>query len=57
MQAFFFSYAGKPSPKSIKKDIQVVYQFLTRVLEVPSKNIILFGRSIGIILSTSCMMD
>jgi len=38
---------GKPTPENVKYDICTIYQFLTIVLNVPSKNIILFGRSIG----------
>jgi len=38
---------GNPNPKNVKNDITIVFQFLTTILNVPPKNIILFGRSIG----------
>jgi hypothetical protein len=40
-------YAGKPSEQKIFSDADTVIQFLTVVLDVPLKNIILMGRSLG----------
>jgi hypothetical protein len=40
-------YPGKPSEQKIFSDADTVIQFLTVVLDVPLKNIILMGRSLG----------
>eukprot|EP00028_Trichosphaerium_sp_Am-I-7-wt_P012361 CAMPEP_0168539562 /NCGR_PEP_ID=MMETSP0405-20121227/21908_1 /TAXON_ID=498012 /ORGANISM="Trichosphaerium sp, Strain Am-I-7 wt" /LENGTH=251 /DNA_ID=CAMNT_0008569161 /DNA_START=29 /DNA_END=780 /DNA_ORIENTATION=+ len=38
---------GSPSVSAIDRDIRIVYDFMTKMLQIPSQNIILFGRSIG----------
>jgi predicted esterase len=40
-------YPGKPSEEKIFSDADTIIQFLTVVLDVPLKNIILMGRSLG----------
>lgn len=42
---------GKPNAPVIRRDMQIVYRFVTEFLQVPPKNVILFGRSIGATLS------
>jgi len=38
---------GKTTSDNVKKDITIVYDYITQILMVPPKNIIIFGRSIG----------
>jgi len=40
-------YKGDKSSEQILTDAEIVYWYLTRTIQIQSKNIILFGRSIG----------
>lgn len=43
---------GSPSAKSVKKDMVIVYRFLREILGIPACNIVLFGRSIGMFVTS-----
>lgn len=45
-------YPGQPSQEGIYEDCLIVYDFLTKKLEIPESNIIVFGRSLGTSPST-----
>ena len=40
-------YSVEPNAKRILDDAEIVYDFLTNEIQIPSDNIILFGRSMG----------
>ena len=42
-----FDIAGPPSEEHCYADIEAAYDFLRNTLEIPAKNIVLYGRSLG----------
>jgi fermentation-respiration switch protein FrsA (DUF1100 family) len=40
-------YKGKPSSKALIQDAECIYEFVKKTLKFPSKDIFVFGRSIG----------